>query len=234
VVHIIRTGRNQLWLWAVVLLPVAGSAAYVLAEVLPEAMGSRGVRKAQAGVVQLLDPERELRATRDSLALADTAFNRLRLADAYAALGRLDEALPLYEQALVLAGGDDARLAIKTARSAFEAGDTARARALLDRTPPLSTAADQDRRMLLDARVREATGDLKGALPILRDVATRLAGDEARCRLAGVLIALDRPGEVRPVLEEVAARAKRLTARQRAPEKDMYAWAAARLAEMRG
>ena len=185
VIHIIRSGRNQLWLWAVVLLPVAGSVAYVVAEVLPEAMGSRGVQKAQRGVVQMLDPERELRAARDSLALADTAFNRLRLADAYAALGRHDEALPLYEQALALVGGDDARLAIKTARSAFEAGDTRRARELLDETPPLSTSADQDRRMLLDARVREAMGDLAGALPILRDVSMRLAGDEARCRYAG-------------------------------------------------
>ena len=58
VIHIIRTGRNQLWLWAVILLPVAGSIAYFIVEVLPGLMGSRTVRTAHANVIAKLDPER--------------------------------------------------------------------------------------------------------------------------------------------------------------------------------
>lgn len=36
--HLVRTGRNQMWLFAIMLLPIAGSLAYVVMEVVP---GSR-------------------------------------------------------------------------------------------------------------------------------------------------------------------------------------------------
>src|SRR5208283_2170474 len=35
IVHVIKTGRNTLWIWAIALLPAAGSAAYVVVELLP-------------------------------------------------------------------------------------------------------------------------------------------------------------------------------------------------------
>jgi hypothetical protein len=35
VVHLIRNHRNSLWLWAIILLPIAGAAAYLIVEVLP-------------------------------------------------------------------------------------------------------------------------------------------------------------------------------------------------------
>lgn len=37
VAHLVRTGRNQLWLLAIMLLPIAGSLAYVVMEVVPDA-----------------------------------------------------------------------------------------------------------------------------------------------------------------------------------------------------
>lgn len=35
VAHVIRSGSNQLWLLAIMLLPIAGSLAYVVMEVVP-------------------------------------------------------------------------------------------------------------------------------------------------------------------------------------------------------
>lgn len=37
VAHAVRTGRNQLWLLAIMLLPIAGCLAYVVMEVVPDA-----------------------------------------------------------------------------------------------------------------------------------------------------------------------------------------------------
>jgi hypothetical protein len=59
--------------------------------------------------VTAIDPQREVRAARDALDLADTAANRLRLADALAALGRHEEALRYYREAIDDAGEPDAR-----------------------------------------------------------------------------------------------------------------------------
>ena len=36
VAHLVRGGRNQLWLLAIMFLPIAGSLAYVFMEVLPD------------------------------------------------------------------------------------------------------------------------------------------------------------------------------------------------------
>lgn len=37
VAHLMRLGRNPLWLVAIVFLPIVGSLAYVLVEVVPNA-----------------------------------------------------------------------------------------------------------------------------------------------------------------------------------------------------
>ena len=64
IIHCIRTGRNSLWIWAIALLPFAGSVAYVLVELLPGLFRSRGTRRAVRGVRKALDPEQDLRRYR--------------------------------------------------------------------------------------------------------------------------------------------------------------------------
>jgi len=61
IVHVIKTGRNSLWIWAIALLPPAGPIAYVAVEILPELFGGRTARRAQAGVQRMIDPDRDLR-----------------------------------------------------------------------------------------------------------------------------------------------------------------------------
>ena len=46
IVHVIKTGRNMLWIWAIALLPLVGSLAYVVVVVMPEALGGRTARRA--------------------------------------------------------------------------------------------------------------------------------------------------------------------------------------------
>lgn len=36
VAHLVRSGRSQLWLFAIMLLPIAGCLAYVALEVVPD------------------------------------------------------------------------------------------------------------------------------------------------------------------------------------------------------
>ncbi|WP_260598826.1 hypothetical protein [Sphingomonas endolithica] len=96
IIDVIRNGRNQLWIMALMFLPGPSTIAYLVIEVYPRLHGNRHVRTARAKAVAKLDPEREVRSARDALDLADTAANRIRLGDALAGLGRFDEALPLY------------------------------------------------------------------------------------------------------------------------------------------
>ncbi|URW76507.1 tetratricopeptide repeat protein [Sphingomonas donggukensis] len=233
IVHVIRNRRNQLWIMALFFLPVASAIAYFVVEVLPGMQGNRHVRTVKAAALAKIDPERELRAARDALDLSDTVANRVRVADALADLGRHDEAVAAYREALSRTTIGDAATRAKLARSLFETGDAAAALAMLDDLAPVTGQNETDRRAMLRARIFDHLGREDEALEIYADVVTRLPGEEARCRYAGLLLEQGYEGRARRVLEEVEARMKRLDRQQRAAEADMYAWATRKLAELR-
>lgn len=231
-IHLMRTGRNQMWLWIILFFSVLGCFAYFLIEVLPSHGGNRYVRHARAQVGVRLNPEKALKEAQNALSLADTAGNRIAVADALTGLGRHREAVPYYRQALGIMQGGDPGTAFKLAQSLFEVGEPAETLKILRGLPDaLGSVADQ--RNLLLARALGETGDDAAARPIFEDVITRLAGDEARCHYAHFLI--DRGDRQRAcqILEEVDQRAKRLHPLQRAEAADMYRWAGDQLKALR-
>ncbi|MEO8374811.1 MAG: tetratricopeptide repeat protein [Sphingomonas bacterium] len=232
IIDVIRNGRNQLWIMALMFLPGPSTVAYLVLEVYPRFYGNRHVRTVRAKAVQALDPEREIRAARDALDLADTAANRIRLANAMTALGRHAEALPLLREA-VERGPLDMRTGEKLARAEYETGDAAGALATLDANPPPSAQSDRDRQLLLRAKILEALGRKEEALALYADLVTRLPGEEGRCRYAALLLDQGWDKKALAVLEEVESRMKRLDRQQRAAEADMYRWAMDKLRELR-
>lgn len=235
IVHLMRNGRNPIWLTALIFLPVVSALGYFIVEILPGMGGNRHVRSARSNVVALLDPERELRAAKDALELADTAANRLRVADALAELGRHDEAVPLYRESIRMTVGDpDLRTQGKLAASLYETGRGAETLALLDSIPQPTNQSDKDRQTLLRAKALEHLGRNAEALTLYEDVVTRITGEEARCRYAALLLSEGWERRAIKVLEEVESRMKRLDRQQRAGDADMYRWATETLAGLRG
>jgi len=232
VIDVIRNGRNQMWIYALVFLPGPATVAYLVLELYPRFYGNRHVRTVRAKAVHALNPEREVRAARDALDLTDTAANRIRLADALAALGRYDEALPMLHEAIAR-GPLDMRTGEKLARAQYETGDAAGALATLDANTPPSAQSDRDRQTLLRARILEALDRKEEALALYADLVTRLPGEEGRCRYAALLLDQGWEKKALAVLEEVEARMKRLDRQQRAAEADMYRWAMDKLRELR-
>ncbi|HEX8302417.1 tetratricopeptide repeat protein [Sphingomonas sp.] len=234
IVHLMRNGRNPIWLSALIFLPVVSALAYFFVEILPGLGSNRHVRTARNNVVALIDPERELRAAKDSLDLADTAANRLRAADALAALGRHEEAVPLYRESIRMTVGEpDLRTQGKLATSLYETGQGAETLALLDVIPEPMGQSEKDRQALLRAKTLEHLGRNAEALALYEDVVTRIPGEEARCRYAALLLAEGWERRAVKVLEEVESRMKRLDRQQRAADADMYRWATDTLARLR-
>ena len=232
-VHCVRGGRNQLWLMVIIFLSIPGCLAYAIFEILPDYAGRRSVRAVKQAAAKAIDPERGLRRARDALDIADTAANRIDLADALGALGRWAEAIPHYEQAEAKAPGVDRGLQLKLAMACFEAGRSDRARALLEALPPSGSQSENDRAALLLARLLEEGGETARAIAIYADVGERMPGAEAQCRHAALLIGQGRGAEARPLLEEAEKRARRMDRYERAKQADMYDWAAEQLAQLR-
>jgi hypothetical protein len=233
-VHCVRNGRNGLWLMVILFFSVLGCLAYAWFEILPAYAGRREVRAVKAAASRKLDPERDLRLAREALDTADTAANRNALGDAFADSGQWREARAHYAEALAKSpGGGDRAGRVKLARAELESGNAAAARALLETLPPSGSASENDRTVLLLARSLEELGEDERALGFYADVGTRLAGAEAQCRAAALLIRAGRGDEAIAPLEEVEKRARRLDRFERMRDGEMYDWAARTLAELR-
>ena len=232
-VHCVRGGRSQLWLMVIIFLSLPGCLAYFIFEILPGLMGRREVRAVKQAAVKAMDPEREIRLAREAVDTADTAANRIALADALVALGRWGEAIPHYDMAEMKSPGVDRPTRFKLAQACFEAGKGDRARELLEAMPPSGSQSENDRATLLLGRLFEADGESDRALALYADVGERMPGAEAQCRQAALLMTLGRRSEALRPLSEAERRAKRMDRQERAKQADMYEWASRNLSELR-
>lgn len=233
-VHCVRNNRNSLWLMVIIFLSLPGCAAYAFFEILPAYAGRREVRALKSAAARKLDPDREIRLAYQAVETADTAANHTILADALAAKGQWQEAAAHYREALDRTpGGGDRATKVKLARAELEAGDDVAARVLLEALPPSASESENDRAALLHARALEGCGDTAQALALYEELGRRMAGCEAQCRFAALLIASGRRTEAIEPLTEVERRVKRLDKFERAKDPAMYDWAARTLAELR-
>lgn len=180
IIDVIRHGANRVWIMALMFLPMASTIAYLIVEVLPRMKHNRHLREAHAQIVDKLDPERELRAAREALDIAQTSANRVRYADALVAHGRMAEALPFYRDAIG-SGKADYRTGEKLARCQYLSDKNQEALATLDAmTPPSAQATRIGSRFFAhasskisaaSARRKASTPNWSSAIPATKCVA---------------------------------------------------------------
>lgn len=96
VIHCIRKGNQQKWIWIIVFLPIAGSIVYFFSEIFT----SRDMRTVKSGVGEIINPSGSIRKLEEALRFSDTFNNRVALADAYLHDGQHARAASLYESSL--------------------------------------------------------------------------------------------------------------------------------------
>src|SRR6267142_4896878 len=90
VLHCIRSGTQQKWIWLIVFVPYIGSIAYFFSEILPK----RHMGDLQSGLGSLfVSPTARIRRLELNLQFANTFNNRVLLANAYLFAGRTEEAI---------------------------------------------------------------------------------------------------------------------------------------------
>jgi hypothetical protein len=202
IVHVIKTGRNTLWIWAIALLPAAGSLAYVAVEILPEAFGGRTARRTKAGVQRMIDPNRDLRRAAAEVEISGNVDARRRLAEELYERGQYGEAAAAAEAGLKGIFEHDPTLLLGLARAQFATADFAGARASLERliqhNPDFKSADGH----LLYARTLEAEDALDEAEHEYAVVAQGYPGAEARLRYALLLKRRGKP-EARLIFKDI-------------------------------
>ena len=202
--HVIRTGRSLLWLLPIIFLPVLGCAAYGLFALVPDAMGSAGVRRFADDVVNTVDPGRSYREKKREVELVGSADAKRALAEECIKRGLFQDAVDLYQGAMAgPLGAHDTALLHGLARAKLLAGDGAGAQAgfeALKQADPAAFNADAE----LDyARALALQGKNDDAVRQYEKVLPKYPGEEARCRYALLLKKLGQDERARRVFREI-------------------------------
>jgi hypothetical protein len=224
VVHCIKTGRNTVWVYVLVILmtiaPFVGPLVYVGAELVPDWLRSRGSQRALRGVRTALDPENNLRRFENEMQVTGNVASRQKYADELVRLGRAKEAVPIYQTCLTGVFADDPKLLLGYAYARFEAGDASGARETLDeliqKNPDFKSADGH----LLYARALEKEGNLEKALSEYATLTEYFPGAEAGVRYAKLLIRSDQRPLAQQTLKALLDRARFAPAHYRKAQRE--------------
>lgn len=208
IVHVIKTGRNQLWIWAIALLPGIGALAYVAAEVLPGLFGGRTARRASAGMRRVLDRDRDLRRASAEVEISGNVDARRRLAEELSERGQFGEAIEVYRGGLKGIFEFDPTLLLGLARAQFANHDFAAARTTLEQLDQHNPDFKSPDAKLLYARTLESLDALEEAEHEYAIVAPGYPGAEARLRYGLLLKRRNKMQDAQRVLKDLLDGAK--------------------------
>lgn len=204
--HVVRTGQQMYWLWILVIGGPLGAAFYFFAVMLPDLMGGRTARNVGKVARQTLDPERDYRQALRALDDTPTIGNRIKVAQAAAALGRWSDA----EAQWALCGdghwGDDPVVLHGHADSLLELGQYENALKKLETLKALGREGETPRAALAFARAYEGLGRNDEADAAYRFAADRVPGLEAGGRYVAFMATVGRREDAEIGLAEIERR----------------------------
>jgi len=203
IVHVIKTGRSTIWIWVLVLLPLAGMIAYLIVEIIPEMMAGRTGRRAQRWLQGVANPNKNINEASRNFAVADTVENTIRLAEECLSKGLYKDAKPLFEKALTGIHEDDPDFMFGLARAEFGLENYGATKALLDDLIAKNPNYKNVHAHLLYARAVELLGDVDAALKEYEVLDGYYPGPEASYRYALLLRQNGQSEKARTVLEKI-------------------------------
>lgn len=163
VVHIVKTGRNTIWIWLVVLVPLVGSTAYVIVELLPSFLNSHKGQKAKRDLSKVLNRNKEFNDAVESYNRTDTVGNTEKLAFEYLNKQLYSGARELFLKCLNGAYQYDPKMMLGLAQTEFGLENHEKVSEILNTMMDKNPDFEDTEAHLLYARAMEGLGDDKSA-----------------------------------------------------------------------
>jgi hypothetical protein len=210
-VHVVRSGRSVLWILALsvasffnFLALIGVWLAYLALAVIPDFLGSHGVRRFTGAMSKAADPGRSYREKKRQAELTGSVDAKRALAEESINRGYLAEAIELYESAMQgPLGGSDPTLLKGLARARMLSGQGAEAEVLFLKLKQLDPAAFDANAELDYARALALEGKNEAAVRQYENVVTRYPGEEARCRFALLLEQMGQQERAQALFREI-------------------------------
>ncbi len=205
-VHVVRSGREMYWLWIFIMAPLLGPAFYFFAVLLPQLMGGRTGRTLGKAARQAIDPERDYRGAMQALEDTPTVGNRMKLAQAAAALGRWSDAEAQWAQCVTGHWAEDSAILLGHAHALLEIENWKDALARLEQVKALGREGETPTVALAFARAYEGLGRTQEADDAYRFAADRVPGLEAGARYVAFMAKTGRREDAEIGLAEIERR----------------------------
>ncbi|MEO1593866.1 MAG: hypothetical protein AAFS02_01325 [Pseudomonadota bacterium] len=181
-VHALRTQRDTIWVWILLLAPVVGALAYLLVEFLPDVMdGRRAARRRALRTVG----QRGARA--QPLQTDTTVGDALAEAQQHYDADEFREGLARLRQSLTGEHRHQPDLMLGVARMQFALDDAQAAVETLDALKDKNPDYRSPQGHLLYARAKEALGDIPAAIHEYEALCGYYAGPEPHVRFGDLL-----------------------------------------------
>ncbi len=210
VIHCIRKGNQNKWIWLIVFIPLVGSIAYIFTE-----MFSRGqMQQVQSGMGAVLNPGGKIKKLEDQLRFSDTFNNEVVLADAYLAAGYTDKAIALYESCLTGNFESNEYVIAQLITAYFE---KERYTELIPLAKKIYTLPQftRSRTHLLYAMALASTGNIELAEKEFKTMKGKFSNYEARYQYGRFLAGTERKEEARQIFSEIVEESSHLNSRER-------------------
>ncbi len=203
IVHVIRTGRSQLWIMVLLALPGLGAIAYFVVEVLPELMGGRAGQSAKRSLGNTLTPNRSLDEAKREYAISNTVENACNLADLHFEKGNFSEAAELYGTALQGINEHNPDILVKYATTQFHRERFAETRDLLDLCIEKNPDYKNQDAHLLYAKTLHGLGEKEKAAEEYETLITYYTGPEPAYHYGLLLKSLGNIDEARSMFSSI-------------------------------
>jgi hypothetical protein len=230
-VHVVRTGREMYWLWLFAIAPMLAPAFYFFAVLVPEMTGGRTARTVGRAARQAIDPERDFRTAMRALEDTPSVGNRMKIAQAAAALGRWSDAEAQWALAADGHWADDPAILKGHAETLLELGRHADALKRLEHLRAQGSEGSTPQVALLFARAYEGLGRNDEADDAFRFAADRVPGLESGARYIAFMAKTGRREDAEIGMAEIERRYSKISAPLRSEARiwrDMAASALAR------
>jgi hypothetical protein len=234
IIHVVRNGRDRIWIFVLIFLPLAGGIAYLAVEVIPDIVRGRAVRTAASSVSNIVAPDRRLRELEEQVKYSPTVANRSGLADELFARGRYQEAIDLYVECLTGPFDQDEIIILHLARAYFASGQLDEVLATLDRLKSGPSEPARANYALIRARALEGLERREEAEESYRESAAAGFGLEHRYRLAAFLNSAGKTEEAGRIYEDILDTYRRTPAKFKREAREWAQRAEADLRAARG
>jgi hypothetical protein len=202
--------------------PSSGMAAYLIAEVLPELMGSRTARHAAAEMGRTNDPMRSLREAMRQAVITPTIENKVALAEEYLRTSQPGNAAALYQETLTGIHATDPAMMYGLARALFAQRDSPGTEAVLRQLREANPDYHSPDGHLLFARSLDDQDKIDQAPQEFTALVNYYPGQEGRCRYALLLQRIGRVEDARGVFAEICRSVECGPPHQRRAQREWY------------